>query len=657
MKNTQFSNTLKTTATLLQAVFLMIVIVIISLLVNLFGRSMLSFSDIGNDSFFDSIYYRENLSNEMTDLNAYLQLQMGMRQSERDNDRYKQYKVQFDNGNSNLYYYFKQGDSVYTNMKKDMTQEEAVNHAEKLGSYLCYDDSSIAFDGNITGVSVEFQQNILRLFQQGKQGGYLIVAVDTTLQKNDSLKEAAKIYNSYFPWTVASIFIAIVAGMGFALCIIYITLATGRNAEDERIHLYRLDYLPTEILFFIFMAYLIGLISICAKLSHQQWEIANTLILTGTLVVITDAVLLTLYLSFVRKIKSNTFISCSLISRCTHTIKEGMRKQRITRRAVIIYGICTVVGLFFAWESFAKRNIWAVFGLAAVFAFLGVWMLQQAIQRKKILEGIQEISSGKLNYKLEEKEFTGDYREIAENINSIGEGVSNAVEENVKSERLKTELITNVSHDIKTPLTSIINYVNLMKMEHIQNEKVENYLNILEKKSLRLKQLTEDLVEVSKITSGVITLDMQPINMIELIYQTGGEFNEIFEDLGLTIITRLPKEPVMIMADGNRIWRIVQNLYNNVAKYALKDTRVYVELKVENDWAEFSIKDVSAQELNKSAQDLSERFVRGDESRGTEGSGLGLSIARNLTSLMGGEFDISLDGDLFTVAIRFPVCR
>jgi len=218
-------------------------------------------------------------------------------------------------------------------------------------------------------------------------------------------------------------------------------------------------------------------------------------------------------------------------------------------------------------------------------------------------------------------------------------------------------LITNVSHDIKTPLTSIINYINLIKLEKIQNEKLENYVDILEKKSLRLKQLMEDLVEVSKITSGNITLDMQPINMVELIYQTGGEFNEIFENIGLTIVTRLPKEPVMIIADGNRIWRVVQNLYSNVAKYAMKDTRVYVELKVNEDTAKFSIKDISAQEIHKSAQDLSERFVRGDESRGTEGSGLGLSIARNLTSLMGGTFEITLDGDLFTASITFPLCK
>lgn len=655
MKNTQFSNTIKITATLLQAVFLIIVIVIISLLVNLFGRSMLSFSDIGNDSFFDSVYYTENLTEEVSELAEYLQLQMGMRQSERDNDRYKQYKIQFDNGNSNLYYYYKQADAVYTNMEKDISQEDAIAYAKELGSYLCYDDSSIAFDGNITGMSIKFQQSILQLFKQGRQSGYLIIAVDTALVKNDMIWEAANIYNTYFPWAEAGVFIAIIAAMSFALCIIYITLATGRNSEDEEIHLYRLDYIPSEILFLIFMGYVAALVSICAKLSQQKWEISSLLILTGTLVFITDAVLLTLYLSFVRKIKTNTFISCSLASFCMRTLKEGMRKQRITRRASIIFCGCAMIGLFFAWGCFTKRNIWAIIGLAVVFAILGIQFFQQAIQRKKILEGIQEISSGNLNYKLNEKEFTGDYREIVENINSIGAGLSNAVEENVKSERLKTELITNVSHDIKTPLTSIINYVNLIKMERVQNEKVENYLNILEKKSLRLKQLTEDLLEVSKISSGSIKLDMQPIDLVELIYQTGGEFNESFEALGLTIITRLPKERVMILADGSRLWRVVQNLYNNVAKYALRDTRVYVELKVTEGMAEFSIKDVSAQKLEKTPQDLSERFVRGDESRGTEGSGLGLSIARNLTTLMGGTFEIELDDDLFTAKIAFTV--
>lgn len=655
MKNTQYNNAFKTVAVLLQMVCLIVVIVIFSLLANLFGRSMLRFSDVGSDSFFDSDYYAETLAEETVTLTTYLQMQMGIRQSEQDSTKYKQYKMKFDRDNTNLFYWFLYGENVYTNMEGEPSLEEAVKYARGLGSYLYYDDSTISFEGNIRRTGQFVDRSILRLFQQGRQSGSLVIGVDTSLAKDDEIAEAAKIYNTCFPWVEAGVFIAIIAMMCFVLLMIYITLATGRNEEDDNIRLYRMDYLPTEILFIVFIIFVTSLITFCARLSNQKWEISSALILTGTLVFVSDGVLLTLYLSFVRKIKADIFFSCSLSSLAVRTVKEGMQKQRITRRAVMIYTGGTLLELFFAWEAFAKRNMWAFTGLILIVLWMGIRIFQNAVQRKKILEGILEITSGKLNYQLDEREFTGDYKEMAEKINSIGEGLSNAVEENLKSERLKTELITNVSHDIKTPLTSIINYVNLIKLENVQNEKVENYVNILEKKSLRLKQLTEDLVEVSKISSGNITLDMQPINMVELIYQTGGEFNEIFENMGLTIITRLPREPVIISADGNRIWRIVQNLYNNVAKYALKDTRVYVELKVTEGEAKFSIKDISAQELDKIPQDLSERFVRGDDSRGTEGSGLGLSIAKNLTIMMGGTFEIGLDGDLFTASITFPV--
>ncbi len=655
MKNGQYYNSLKTVAVLLQMVFLIIVIVFFSLMVNLFGRSMLSFRDIGNDSFFDSYYYMERIAEETKELTTYLKLQMGLQQREQDNELYKQYKLEFDNGDSNFYYWFSQGGKIYTNMAESPGQKEAIECAKKLGSYLYYNDTAISFEGNIRRAHRAFDINILRLFRQGSNGGGLIIAVDTSLAKEDTIADAARTYETFFPWVKAGLFIAILSLMCFLICFIYITLAAGRSGEDEKIRLYRIDYLPTEVLFFIFIAFVGGLIAFCANLSRQKWEISSSLILTGTLVFLTDAVLLTLYLSFVRKIKADIFVSCSLTARTIRILKEGMRRQRIVNRAVIQFAVITALGLFFAWQAFSNQHMWALAGLFAVFVYLAVNVLQQAVERKKILEGILKISSGKLDYKFQTSEFAGDYRELAEKINTIGEGLSNAVEENVKNERLKTELITNVSHDIKTPLTSIINYINLIKMERIQNEKIENYVTILEKKSLRLKQLMEDLVEVSKITSGNITLDMQPINMVELIYQTGGEFNEIFENMGLTIITRLPKEPVMILADGNRIWRVVQNLYSNVAKYALKDTRVYVELKVNEGMAEFSIKDISAQEIHKTAQDLSERFVRGDESRRTEGSGLGLSIARNLTGLMGGNFEISLDGDLFTACIAFPL--
>ena len=274
------------------------------------------------------------------------------------------------------------------------------------------------------------------------------------------------------------------------------------------------------------------------------------------------------------------------------------------------------------------------------------------------MQGVKKIAEGDLTYEIPIGELHAETRELGEEINKIGEGLYHAVDDSTKNERMKADLITNVSHDIKTPLTSIINYVNLIKLEDIQNEKVKGYIKILDEKSMRLKQLTEDLVEASKISSGNIKLDMQKIDMVELIYQTGGEFNEKFETKQLTIVTKLPKESVFVKADGRQLYRVIENLYNNAAKYALEKTRVYVEVLAKGEEIVFSIKNVSTKTLsmeNAAVEDLTERFIRGDESRTTEGSGLGLSIAKNLTNLMGGTFTITVDGDIFKATIHFPL--
>jgi signal transduction histidine kinase len=254
------------------------------------------------------------------------------------------------------------------------------------------------------------------------------------------------------------------------------------------------------------------------------------------------------------------------------------------------------------------------------------------------------------------EDFHGQERELAAAVNHIREGLSDALMESTKNERMKADLITNVSHDIKTPLTSIVNYVDLLKRENLDNENARSYIRILDEKSQRLKQLTEDLVEASKISSGNIKLDIQQIDLVELIYQTGGEFNERFEARGLTIVTKLPSRSVMVQADGRQLYRAIENLYTNAAKYALENTRVYVNLTVEAGLATFSIRNISKNPLPPDTggeRDLTARFVRGDVSRSTEGSGLGLSIAKNLTTLMGGEFQIKVDGDLFVAEITF----
>lgn len=268
-------------------------------------------------------------------------------------------------------------------------------------------------------------------------------------------------------------------------------------------------------------------------------------------------------------------------------------------------------------------------------------------------KGIHRIAEGQVDYKIPLKGLKGEQKDIAESINRIGDGLDAAVEAGMKNERLKTDLITNVSHDIKTPLTSIINYIDLMKRENIQDPKIQSYLEVLEAKAQRLKTLTEDVVEASKVSSGNVVLNCMKLNLTEMIQQTSGEFVEKFEKRDLKEILNLPEEPAYVWADGRRTWRILENIYNNAAKYALEGSRIYADLKLTETEVVFSLKNVSEQPLNISADELTERFIRGDVSRSTEGSGLGLSIARDLAKLMNAKFELYLDGDLFRVTITF----
>ena len=219
---------------------------------------------------------------------------------------------------------------------------------------------------------------------------------------------------------------------------------------------------------------------------------------------------------------------------------------------------------------------------------------------------------------------------------------------------MKTDLITNVSHDIKTPLTSIINYVDLLKRLKIEQEPAKSYIGILDNKAQRLKQLTDDLVEASKISSGNIVLNLEKLNLTELINQSLGEFSEKLEEQRLHVVFDNDSAPAFIYADSRRMWRVVENLFNNICKYAMEGTRVYVDLMAENGRITVSVKNISEQQMNIRPEELTERFIRGDTSRSTEGSGLGLSIAQSLVQVQGGTFQIHLDGDLFKVVIEFP---
>ncbi len=297
-------------------------------------------------------------------------------------------------------------------------------------------------------------------------------------------------------------------------------------------------------------------------------------------------------------------------------------------------------------------------------ALLTFWLLEKilllillalvATDLRKLQEGAQKLADGDLEHKIDTERMHWELKSHGNHLNSIGVGMQNAVEERMKSERFKTELITNVSHDIKTPLTSIINYVDLLEKEELKNPAAIEYLEVLHRQSARLKKLIEDLMEASKASTGALSLNFEDCEVGVMLTQAAGEFEEKLKSKELELLIYKPEEELVIRADGRHLWRIFDNLFHNIYKYAQPKTRVYLNLEKDESRILIIFRNTSKYALNISGEELKERFVRGDSSRNTEGSGLGLSIATSLTELMGGGFELVIDGDLFKVILTFP---
>ena len=275
------------------------------------------------------------------------------------------------------------------------------------------------------------------------------------------------------------------------------------------------------------------------------------------------------------------------------------------------------------------------------------------MQYDRIRCATKAIANGDFSQPVDTSRLMLFFRKHGEDLNNVSNGIEAAVSEKMKSERFRTELITNVSHDIKTPLTSIINYVDLLQKEDIDNEKVREYLDVLDRQSSRLKKLIQDLLEASKASTGSINVELEELDAAVMLSQVAGEYKEKFEKNNLDLIIKNDVTPVMIQADGRHLWRVFDNLMNNINKYAQPGTRVYIDIIPKDSGAIITFKNVSATPLNISSDELKERFVRGDSSRNTEGSGLGLSIAESLMKLMNGTLELTVDGDLFKVTLEF----
>lgn len=413
-----------------------------------------------------------------------------------------------------------------------------------------------------------------------------------------------------FHWASQSLWMLAASGILWLFCLCYMTVATGKRSEDLKIHLNRFDRIRTEIPVILMFGSLFVILCFAIQIHHQDYQMMGRMIMAGTFMLLADLCFMGNYLSLVRRVKADTFSANSFLYVWIHNVGNQLKQP------------------YFQTGS---------------------------AQKKRLLEGIERITNGDLDYKLDLHDFQGADRQLAEGINHMGENLSVLINERVQDERMKATMITNISHDLKTPLTSIINYIGLIRREDIDNQKVKDYADVLDQKALRLKQLMEDLTEVSRISSGNVSLQMTDIDLVELVRQTGGEFNERLEQKGLNVIIKFPRDPVIIRADGRQLWRVIGNLYNNVSKYAMPNTRVYVEVSEQDGEASFSIKNITEIPIHVDVSALTERFVQGDESRSTEGSGLGLSISKMLTELMGGAFLLEVDDDLFKVTVAFPI--
>ena len=363
-------------------------------------------------------------------------------------------------------------------------------------------------------------------------------------------------------------------------------------------------------------------------------------------------------LSFAVRVKLGTLWSGCLVVRFFRWLRRGA--GAIVRHLPILWkwglglAAAAFVDLIFRMNAVWSEN-------RAVFFWFLFWLLAAGVTGYAVLAfrrlrlGARELASGNMNAAVEEKNLILDFKDHANDLNHIRDGLNDAVEKRLQSERFRTELITNVSHDIKTPLTSIVNYVDLLQKEEPKTEKQQEYLEVLSRQSGKLKKLIEDLIEASKASTGNLSVDLQPCDLAVLLDQTEGEYGEKLSAAGLELVLQKPEGPITVQADGRHLWRVFDNLMNNIVKYALPGTRVYLSLTRQAGDALVTFRNISREALNISAEELTERFVQGDISRHSDGNGLGLAIAMSLMRLQKGDLELDLDGDLFKVTLRFPV--
>lgn len=577
------------------------------------------------------------------------------------------YYNRYDYDNRTIFNYIKyiilkeDTNSIYTNIQFDNYQN-AVNNVKTNEIYWIYENGNI-----ITNIEKINSSNAKYVVLPSKgiqtlEGYKVYTYIDTSAFKYSNIYSfRALIFDMFKLNTNASEIIIPACSIALIIIGIYLLWSIGHSKKEEGIHLNSLDRFPYELL----ACLCVTIIIICTaivKIALYDFNLSINFIWSILQIdyLVAYSATAIISISTIKRLKAkefwHTFLTYKIYKKCKNKIVEETQKvldKSISQRKLITLYIAFIIISSMLGITFIEGVGFSFILLLLLWIYTLYKLLEYNKKLNNIKESLKEVYNGNNNVHIDTEVLRGSLKELAIYVNDIANGFSNAVEESLKSERLKTELITNVSHDIKTPLTSIINYVDLIKQENIEDEKIQEYIKVLDQKSQRLKKLTEDLIEASKASSGNVKLNIESIDLKELLNQVIGEFEDRFNEKKLIIETNITESETKINADNKYMYRIIENLFSNIAKYSMENTRVYINLINKNNEITIEMKNVSKNKLNISSDELMQRFVRGDRSRFTEGSGLGLSIAKSLTELQEGVFDISIDGDLFKAELKW----
>ena len=494
-----------------------------------------------------------------------------------------------------------------------------------------------------TGLNVTFTA-------EGDDWGYYIDGANAVITDKTGLKELAyKNRNSMMAYG----FMAAVCALG---CFVFLLCSAAHKSGTEECMPLRQDKIPYDL--YLPSAILLGT-GLCAMLVECVTYELNTVkaVAAALIMACLAGVFMALCMTTAARIKTGTLFKNTLIYRLCTGVGMGASSMLSSIsgawRFSLAFAGYLLINALLSYRFFTRGDFLTFLILLAINGGALYLLLNMIRQMRTLSAAGQAMANGDLSYCVDTSGMKREFREHGENLNSIGRGMAIAVNERMKSERFKTELITNVSHDLKTPLTSIVTYIDLLQKEDIQDEKAKEYINTIARQSKKLKKLTEDLIDASKASSGALNVNMERVNISELLRQSSAEYGERMEAVNITPVVNMPEEDIYVRADGRLLWRVVENLLQNICKHGMPGTRAYLEARTENGRAVVSFKNISQQQLNIPVEELLERFVQGDESRSRGGSGLGLSIAESLTELMKGKLKLSLDGDLFKVELWF----